>query len=50
MRYGGQVKFGSSLESHIWYDPYQARELRLLRKVDLFISFLINLYRVFRVF
>ena len=33
---------GSSLDSQIWYEPYQARELRLFMKSDLLSSFLIS--------
>ena len=49
MRYGGEAKDGSSRESQIWYNPYHARELRVLRNSVFLISGLMNLCRVCRV-
>ena len=46
MRYEGDVNVGFSLDTQIWYDPYQARELRLFMKTDFFILFLMNLCNV----
>ena len=40
------MKVGSSLDSQIWYEPYQAREFRLFMKSDLLSSFLISLWRL----
>ena len=40
------MKVGSSLDTQIWYDPYQAREFRLLIKSDFLMPFLMNLCNV----
>ena len=36
------MKVGSSLDSQIWYEPYQARKFKLFMKTDLLRSFLIK--------
>ena len=44
------MKVGSSLDSQIWYEPYQAREFKLFMKTDLFRSFLMNECKLCNVF
>ena len=46
MRKGGSAKVGSSLVNQILQLPYQARELRLLKNVDFFMSCFMNLCSV----
>ena len=46
MRYEGDVNAGFSLDTQIWYDPYQARKFILFMKTDFFILFLMNLCNV----
>ena len=49
IKYGGAANSGSSLVSQILYEPYHAKELRLSKKVDFFIPFLISLNKFSRV-
>ena len=44
------MKVGSSLDSQIWYEPYQASEFRLFKKTDLLRSFLMNECKLCNVF
>ena len=44
------MKVGSSLDSQIWYEPYQAREFKLVMKTDLLRSFLIKECKLCNVF
>ena len=50
MRKEGGVKVGSSLDSQIWKEPYQAREFKLLMKTDFLRSFLMKECKLYNVF
>ena len=50
MRYEGDTKLGSSLESHPWYDPYHVRVFRFFRNTDFFKSLFRCLCIIFSVF